>query len=70
MKLLPAMAAAVLFSGFCATLLAYQGLIFEDDDELSPLVEPRPEINVMLNWFEELKQKVPTGKREFQCSRQ
>lgn len=29
MKLLPAMAAAVLFSGFCATLLAYQGLIFE-----------------------------------------
>jgi hypothetical protein len=63
MKLLPAMAAAVLFSGFCATLLAYQGLIFEDDDELSPLVEPRPEINVMLNWFEELKQKVPSGRK-------
>ena len=63
MKLLPAMAAAVLFSGFCATLLAYQGLIFEDDDEPSPLVEPRPEINVVLNWFEELKQKVPTGRR-------
>ena len=41
---------------------AYQGLIFEDDDE-RPLVEPRPEINVVLNWFEELKQKVPTGKR-------
>jgi len=39
MKLLPAMAAAVLFSGFCATLLAYQGLIFEDDDE-PPMVEP------------------------------
>ena len=63
MKLLPAMAAAVLFSGFCAILLAYQGLIFEDDDEPSPLGDPRPEINVVLNWFEELKQKVPTGKK-------
>jgi hypothetical protein len=25
--------------------------------------ESKPQINVVLNWFEELKQKVPTGKK-------
>jgi hypothetical protein len=31
---------------------------------LEPLEPPQPatQINVVLNWFEELKQKVPTGK--------
>jgi hypothetical protein len=37
MKLLPAMAAALVLSGFCATLLAYQRNVFEDDDEPPPL---------------------------------
>jgi hypothetical protein len=37
MKFLPVMAAAIVFSGFCASLLAYQGNIFENDDGPPPL---------------------------------
>jgi hypothetical protein len=28
------------------------------DDE-TPVAAPKPKINIVLNWFEELKQKVP-----------
>jgi hypothetical protein len=40
MKILPAIASAILVSGLSLSLLAYQGRIFEEDDEETPALAP------------------------------